>query len=235
MEIKLYYVEGISKEDTPFFSSASEQTRYFESHKELTIETTWYPPYYNNVINTDQLTINNKVNYLSFKYQGHTFYYFINSTNYIADGLIDLNIELDYIQTYMFNMSFTSTIIDREHINRWKRGALSTMVFNRDYLRDNNSRGNFILTNKKIYDTDDIPSTNSFKPQGWLVINYSSAFSELGTIRRTRWKNTNLKNNLVTPYYQVLYPIGEDFTEVAMYSQGSSPQLGVTYLSLIHI
>lgn len=160
MDINLCYVHGISRVDTPYFPTLRNQEDYFDSHEIVTVETTFYPPHYTNVIRFDinDVSLLQNINYLYFLYSGKRYYYFIDSIDYVSETLIDLHITLDVIQTYMFNINFSNGIIERKFINRWD----SNNKINRDYLRENVSDG--LFTNQK---------TTLFNRDLWLVIKVS--------------------------------------------------------------
>ena len=52
MNVYLYYVEGISRIDTPYFAtktiqaSLSKQEEFFDNHLVKTVELSFYPPHY---------------------------------------------------------------------------------------------------------------------------------------------------------------------------------------------
>ena len=83
MTINLYYVEGISRIDTPSFNTKThvgtiqDQHSYFLTKLVKSIDTTFYPPHYHNTIKFDSLdlTINDTVNYLSLDYNNKMYYY----------------------------------------------------------------------------------------------------------------------------------------------------------------
>lgn len=145
--IKLYYVEGISLLDTPYFSNINEQEEYFENKLVKTIQdNSFYPPYYRNQISIDSedATFLTQFNYVSLEYQNKVYYYFIESISYDNEDLITLNILMDTIQTYMFNINFINSEIDKRLINRYKYYELlgvSDYYINRDYIRENLSQG----------------------------------------------------------------------------------------------
>lgn len=219
MDIKLYYVEGISKEDTPYFSTIGEQEQYFEDREVISIKDTWYPPYYKNKIKlevTDDLNVNTRVNYLSFDYQGKEYYYFITAVHYHSEEVFSVDIEMDTIQTFMFNFELTSAIIERQHINRWKKeqfGTKITWTINRDYLRENVSRGNFIVHDRKFYEDWSTAIGQIVEPRGWIVLNFTGKNSYLPSKENNiRW--TSPYDDSVTyptQYNQVFIPVGENF------------------------
>ena len=144
MKINLYYVEGISRIDTPSFNTKThtgtiqDQEEFFLTKLVKSIDSTFYPPYYRNSIKFDQtdLVITDNVNYLSLEYNGKTYYYFIDEINYTSTGIITLEVSMDTIQTFMFDIYISSGIIERKFINRWIGDKI-----NRNYKRENLSDG----------------------------------------------------------------------------------------------
>ena len=154
MNIQLYYCEGISQTDTPSFLTREEQQTYFNNRLFKEIETSYYPPYFNNTISLDSesdLTYTSKVNYLSLYLDGKYYYYFITNIRYENSGIILLDIEMDSIQTYMFDIDASDILIERFTIPRYYIDGTNTYLINRNYLRENVSRGNFIQRFKKLY------------------------------------------------------------------------------------
>lgn len=158
MDIKLYYIEGISRTDTPYFATKgvqatlAKQEEYFEEHIVQTISTSFYPPHYNNEIKFDieDLTFNTNVNYLSLEYGYKTYYYFIDDIEYISESIIKLYVTMDVIQTYMFNIRIANGVIERKFINRWTNAN----KINRNYIRENVSKDEFVVTNFNVYNSD---------------------------------------------------------------------------------
>lgn len=150
----LYYIKGISRFDTPRFANIIEQNKYFDLHKKKTIDE-FYPPFFTNSIKmlyTDFDIINNEVNYFSLVFRNKTYYYFIDNVNYIDLGVYEINITLDVIQTYFFDIKINSINVIRQSIKRWNGNDI-----NREYIRENLSNSsdfkkdityNSILTNK---------------------------------------------------------------------------------------
>lgn len=155
--ISLYYVEGISEVDTPFFSSKAEQSEYFSNKLVKTLSSSYYPPYYRNKIKfgSDDLTLDTRVNYLSLDTSERKYYYFITSAMYISDGILELSISMDVIQTYLFDFEIRNCVIERKFINRYN----SDGTFNRKYIRENVSNGQYLKG-----------KTNYIEPsQAWYV------------------------------------------------------------------
>lgn len=153
MKIYFGYIEGISRIDTPYFANISEQEDYFDSHEVVTIDNTFYPPHYTNVIKVDSedIDFNITVNYVWFEYLGKRYYYFIDDIEYISETIAKFYITMDTIQTYMFNIRVTNGIIERKFINRWKNNFTK---INRAYLRENVSEGIFDVDNFEVFNSD---------------------------------------------------------------------------------
>lgn len=163
--ISLYYVEGISEVDTPFFSSKAEQSEYFSDKLVKTLSSSYYPPYYRNKIKfgSDDLTLDTRVNYLSLDTAERKYYYFIDSAMYISDGILELSISMDVIQTYLFDFEIRNCVIERKFINRYN----SDGTFNRKYIRENVSNGQYLKG-----------KTNYIVPnQAWYVARVNKEFA----------------------------------------------------------
>lgn len=59
-----------------------------------------------------------KWNYLYFHYpnDAQNYYYFINRVEYVNDSTVELFLELDLLQTYLFDLQFDDCLIEREHV-----------------------------------------------------------------------------------------------------------------------
>ena len=161
MTVNLYYVEGISRIDTPYFAtktsqaSLEKQEEFFSNHLVKSVELSYYPPHYRNSIRfeDEDLTIKDSVNYLSLEYNDKTYYYFIDDVAYISESLIEVTITMDVIQTYMFEIYISNGIIERKFIDRWLYDD-DGYVINRQYLRENASTNEFMLYSKTYVNTD---------------------------------------------------------------------------------
>lgn len=147
MQIRFYYIDGISEIDTPYFSTLQAQETYFNNHYVSSMDYAFFPPYYTNIIpvGSDDLNFALNVNYLSFEYLGKTYYYFIENFEYVNENLINLHIVKDNIQTFFFNIKINSGVIERKFIDRYNGNLI-----NRNYIRENFGDGNFIYYSKEI-------------------------------------------------------------------------------------
>lgn len=158
MVIKLYYIEGISRIDTPYYAKQGQQATlaaqeaFFEDHVVTEIDTAFYPPHYTNEVKltTDDVDFKSEINYLSLDFNDKTYYYFIDDIEYISENMVKLYITMDTIQTYMFNIRINSAIIERKFINRWTNDN----KINRNYLREDVSNEEFIPIDFTIVNGD---------------------------------------------------------------------------------
>lgn len=166
MQLKLYYICGINREDTPYFPNETKQLAFFESKRITTLGDMYYPPLYVNRIRLSTYTfdpVGSTINYLSLSDGSFTYYYFINDITYVNEGVYELSIVMDTIQTYMFKMFISDALIERRHITRWIKPypSATSYVINRDYIRENFSKGDFIRGSKHIIEEYNQNMTNS--------------------------------------------------------------------------
>ena len=139
MGISLYYIPGISRLDEPVFDTISNQSSFFDRYKVADVDTGFYPPHFRNSIRLEidtDIDFTKSINYLSLDFNSKIYYYFIDNINYKNEGIIDLEVTMDTIQTFMFNINFVNSELDRCSIKRWNGTSI-----NRDYIRENISNG----------------------------------------------------------------------------------------------
>lgn len=152
--INLYYIENISETDIPYFPTIEAMSSFMSSHllTNATGEENYYVPYYRNVIKMSKDTFNydtHACNYLSLYINGRTYYYFIDSIDYINEDCYAINIHMDTIMSFYWQIGVSACMIERKFINRW--GDTSTPTINRNYIRENYSNGNYKITGNNIY------------------------------------------------------------------------------------
>lgn len=148
---KLYYIRGINRLDTPYFSTLQEQATYFESKKILEIDYI-YPPHYRDTIDFDitDLDMKTQANYLSIKFNNKMYYYFIDNVVYINEEMVQITVTMDVIQTYMFDIDYIHCDVARRTIDRWNDDG----TINRNYLRENLSQGTMEFINHNTEEED---------------------------------------------------------------------------------
>ena len=185
-----------------YFGSAPAQRAYFYSHRVGSFVTdTFYPPYYKNSIrlSTDDVNFDSEINYCSFEYNNHEYYYFIKEVSYISQDVIDILIEMDTIQTFMFNIKLNSAIIERTLIERMTANG----HINRDYIRDNFGDGGFVFYSKTLVSHKAQGVTD--KTIGYFVIKTTSSWGSLN-FKGKYINNNNLIYNGIS-YYLLVCPV----------------------------
>lgn len=112
-------------EHTIFFSDRAAQENYFASKVVKTLGAYTY------IRRTWDLKVEGTPeearawNYLLFRNtpDGKVYYYFINSVEYVNDATVKLVLEMDVMQTYMFDYSPMQCFIERQHVSRDTAGA----------------------------------------------------------------------------------------------------------------
>lgn len=106
--------------DTLYFANATAQHEYFAGQVVKSYTDFSYQRK-DNVIRVpaqvDTIRNCNYVMYQNTAYSNKWFYAFINRMVYIDDGRTDVYISTDVLQTWMFEMDFKDSFIEREHVN----------------------------------------------------------------------------------------------------------------------
>ena len=111
-------------EHTLWFESEEKQREYFISHTLRTYDQHTYLRRNNSIKVEARAEETNGWHYLALYngVGGKYYYYFINHVNYINDSTVELVIEMDVIQTYMFNWSLGQCFVERTHVTSDKLG-----------------------------------------------------------------------------------------------------------------
>ena len=102
------------------FSNATAQYNYFNSLSHLTVDNFTYQRK-DNIIrypaHIDTILQYNYVMYQNEAYTNKWFYAFITNMEYVNDNMTLITIKTDVYQTWMFNMVWKRSYIEREHVN----------------------------------------------------------------------------------------------------------------------
>lgn len=180
--IELMNVNGINRVDTPYFDTLADQSNYFEGKTVWADDTSYYPPFYHNCIkvSVEDFRISDTdspVNYCRISYaplgngKEKWYYYFIDDIRYITDGVLELDLAMDTIQTYLFDVGITEAFVSRKSIRRWNDDG----TINRAYIRENLSQAPMeaVSNGEVTYDPDGL---------SWIVV---SASDSLGNVSVT--------------------------------------------------
>ena len=106
--------------NTLYFTNASSQQSYFQNNIVKSYTDFSYqrkdniirvPEQYDKVYNC------NYVMYQNSYYSNKWFYAFITDIKYINDGMTEIKIETDVIQTWLFDYTVKSSFVEREHVS----------------------------------------------------------------------------------------------------------------------
>lgn len=148
--IRLYSVPGISPTDEPMFDSALDFYGYINQWGYAPDEG-FFVPKFKDTITLDVTTFpfTGTANYASIYYASRYYFYFIEDMRYMSEDLVEIDIVMDVIQTYAYDIRFYKYERTRKLINRW----ISSNIINRSYIRENFSEGLMQLERGKTYDS----------------------------------------------------------------------------------
>lgn len=117
---------NLSRENQLTFSNATAQQTYFNSLTKLEVENFTYQRKdyvirYGACI--DDILDYNYVMYQNTAYGSKWFYAYIKNMRYVNDNMTEITIETDVYQTYMFDITFKASFVEREHVNSDAVGA----------------------------------------------------------------------------------------------------------------
>lgn len=217
----------INTTDTLYFANEDNQKAYFNA---ITEKTTYENASFNGArsfrINVNYLeAINSKYNYMYYEYDNRTWYCFIDTYEYINDNTTAVNVTLDFIQTFMFDITWKSS---RVASLTWKQAH-----FENGYVPYSNK---FPSADKKYVKIDDVVSritnpksyedgkivylavtvdTNvQFSPSGEVVSLYvgddgKNYIEADGKVSSTLFA---FRGGTYLPYYTFLFPLTYKFT-----------------------
>lgn len=250
MTLDFIYVPGIDDSNLLRFTSIANLNAYMASKIVKSISYSFFPPKYSDAIKVDttDVNMNTVVNYLRFQWAGKYYYYFIDSTEYINEDVILINIRMDTIMTYYFDIRVNEGIIERKHISRFvEQGGL--WFINRNYIRENVSDGVFL----------DLQKQYTVPPEAlkWCVIKITAELRIGVTIKRRTFINSpfrdttiplaygiyvgpwdnkeitikytdNVTGTVLYPYHNILYGLADDRT-VGIYMLPFNPVEEISY------
>ena len=107
------------------FNSVSEQTTYFLNKSKLEFEDLTYQRVNNNTINLEvEYEDLYDVNYMMFqndRIPGKWFYAFITAYDFVSPKVTRITYQIDVYQTWLFQMTWQSTYVEREHTKRFNQ------------------------------------------------------------------------------------------------------------------
>lgn len=122
---KVYFLRVPLESDyknTLYFTSKENQESYFKSKKVITFDNDNFSYQRKDHIirvnqHIDKINTCNYVMYQNSYYSNKWFYCFIKDMKYINDGVTEVQIETDVIQTYLFDYTIKPSFVEREHVS----------------------------------------------------------------------------------------------------------------------
>lgn len=189
-----------------WFSSSSNQVNYFEGKVVKTLTS------YSYLRKTWDLKVDAKMEdarewgYLFFRNtsNGKYYFYFIDNIEYVNDNMVNLQLELDVLQTYLFDFQLLKSFVEREHTNNDTVGS--------NILDEGLEIGDLKVIDETTIDLNDLcvlvlatfnPLTTSEENTDTvLCARYNGVFSGLGiyAVNMSDWVAWGTKLNLLDTY-----------------------------------
>lgn len=187
------------------FDTINEQTAYFINKSKLTFEDLTHQRVNNNMINLEVAYEDlYDVNYMMFqndKIPGKWFYAFITKYDFISPNVTRISYQIDVYQTWLFDMTWQTTYVEREHTKRFN--ADGSPVIN-TIEEDLNYGTDYKTVYKRKCNNDNII---------WLV---AITKSPIEIILGSGSASTGKVGNLYTPLSYTLVPIDLDNNNLTM-------------------
>lgn len=140
---------------TLYFKNRSEQENYFATKVIYSMLNCTYQRKDNKIRANKNYEELLSCNYVQFTNGGKKFYAFIKDVQYVSEGLTDVIIETDVLQTYMFDYQILTSFVEREHTDNDTAGS--------NTLPEGLELGDFIVNSYKN-------DYEKLKPSDWVVI-----------------------------------------------------------------
>lgn len=195
------------------FDTVEEQTAYFLNKSKLTFEDLTHQRVNNNTINLEIAYEDlYDVNYMMFqndKIPGKWFYAFITDYTFVSPNVTRINYQIDVYQTWLFQMEWQTTYVEREHTKRFNSDG--TPVIN-------------TLDEGLQYGTDyDISSCVKYEQIPNVIWAIIIAKVNLGDIPSAKTYGGTTIGNVQTPLYFYTIPVSLDGSEVTLNNEVPSP------------
>lgn len=218
MELKFAYLEGINDSNTFYFETLLKINQIISNTVLSVVHYSFFPPKYTNTLKVDITDINfdRRCNYMFFEWNNKYYYYFIDSVNYINEDVLAINIRMDTLMTYYYDIRILDGIIERRHIDRYTNGGDN---INRDYIRENLSDGLFVPS-PKYY----IVNPNDMK---WLIIKSTAEIRVGVNNKRSTWVVSPVSGKEVLLPYGIY--VGPMANKDVVITYSDNQQTTVTY------
>lgn len=179
------------------FNSINDQTTYFLNKSKLEFEDLTYQRVNNNSINLEVAYEElYDINYMMFqndRIPGKWFYAFITSYDFVSPRVTRISYQVDVYQTWLFDMTWQSTYVEREHTKRFNNDG--TPVINS--LDEGLAYGSdYIITSVRKYE--------QVQDVIWAII---ISKVDLSYINTGKYYGGSTLNDIQTPLYFYCIPI----------------------------
>ena len=108
MIIKFYNIPGISPDNEPHFASATIRNLTLNNYLVKSLSTYYYPVQYENRIKLEvtDVPLTLVYNYISIEMYSKEWYYFVDSFRYVNEKIYYVNLAMDAVQTFYFDITF---------------------------------------------------------------------------------------------------------------------------------
>ena len=184
------------------FSSLTAQTNYFLSLPYLEYDNCTYQRKDGVIryqtdptsLTYEDLLAYNYCMYQNTNYDNKWFYAFVTDVRYVNDGMTEIKIETDVMQTWKFEINYKPSFIEREHVNDDTRGAnlVPEGLEHGEYISQFISNYSSIGSSHVVMASNINPSNTSQKVGGGI---YGNIYSGVSYYIFNNW--TSLNNALV--------------------------------------
>lgn len=195
------------------FSNINAQTTYFLNKSKLQFEDLTYQRVNNNTINLEVAYEDlYDINYMMFqndKIPGKWFYAFITQYDFVSPRVTRISYQIDVYQTWLFDMKWQSTYVEREHTKRFNQDG--TPVINT--LDEGLAYGSdYIITSVRKY--EQVPNVI------WAIIVCKNDLMYYG--QGKKYGGTTV-GNVQTPLYFYTVPVSLNGKNVSLNGQVADP------------
>lgn len=188
---------------TIYFTTIGAQSQYFTNQTKFFENNCTYQRK-DNIIRFpkqyDEIASCNYVMYKNDAYSDKWYYAFINKMEYKNDGLTDIYIETDVIQTYLFDYHVKASFIEREHVDSDEVGehTVAEMLETGDYICGAYNKAGFAPYNKMMIVVGYTQEPNGDGVTGNMYDNLYSGVKYRGYANNT--EGINALNEFIASY-----------------------------------
>ena len=203
-----------------YFDTLADQQAFFDPRAELTLENGTYQRKNINTIQVpyqaDAIADFKYLRWQNPQYSNKWYYAFITSIDYVNPGTSQINYVLDVYQTYLFDMRWKQSFVEREHTQRWTEDTKGNTI----PVINTEPEG---LEYGSEYTTVDEEEFEQIPDVGWLVFGSTKIGS--GNVRNI--------GNIPTGIVYTFIPISTNQKRILTFTSGGRTLLdGWTALNL---